>query len=77
MISMIKLKSFQIKFMLKIIYMLNAGIILINFLKLFSKNNIFSLKFQISNFWQFFLLFTFFLEFPLFFPFFSQQEFPR
>jgi hypothetical protein len=61
---------FSNKFDFGIFYVFNVGIIKINLKLLFIRSNLFSLKFLISSFWQFFL------EFALFFPFFPQQQLP-
>jgi hypothetical protein len=54
----------------------NVGIIKIILRTLLTKNNLFPFKFVISNFWQFFLLFTFFFEFALFSIFFPNKNCP-
>jgi len=65
MTSNIKLKKFQKKIDVGFVYVFKVGIIIITLKCLFTRNNLFSLKFVISNFWNFFL-FNFFLEFALF-----------
>jgi hypothetical protein len=64
---------FSNKFDVRIVYVFKVEIIRINFKILLIRSKIF---FQISDpkLFTSFLLFTFFLEFPHFFTFFSQQE---
>ncbi len=66
MISKIEFKCFQINLMLEL-FVFKVGIIKINFNFLFIKNNISFFKFLIPIVLVSFLLFTFFLEFALFF----------
>jgi len=67
--------KFSNKFDVEIIYVFNVGIIRIISKLLFIGNNLFSFKFVISIFGDF-LFFTYFFEFALCFPFFSQQKLP-
>jgi len=60
------------KFDIRIVYVFNFEIIRITFYFLLITSNLFSLKFVISIFWQFFLLFTCFLNLHYFFLFFFQ-----
>jgi hypothetical protein len=64
---------FSNKFDVEIVYVFKVGIIKITFNFLLMGVTTFFSNFD-PNFLASFLLFTFFLEFSLFFPFFSQQK---
>jgi hypothetical protein len=72
-ISKIKINFFQINLMLEF-FLFNVGIIRITFKLLSIRSNLFSLKFVISNFWQFFCYLHFFLNFHYFFHFFPNKN---
>jgi hypothetical protein len=55
-------------------FLFNVGIIRITFKLLSIRSNLFSLKFVISNFWQFFCYLHFFLNFHYFFHFFPNKN---
>jgi hypothetical protein len=78
MVSEIELKNFQINLMLELFMCLSFNLLNL-FLNFYSLGVAPPLFFQICDIKILtkFLLFTFFLEFALFFSFFSQQEFPN
>jgi hypothetical protein len=67
MISNIKIKNFQRHLTLKLFICLILELLKSNLI-FFTRNNLFSLKFVISIFWQLFF------EFALFFPFFPNKN---
>jgi len=67
---------FSNKFDVGIFYVLNVEIIIIILKSLFIKSNIFFAQIFDPTFLASSLFFTFFFEFALFFPFFSQQKLP-
>jgi hypothetical protein len=67
---------FSNEFDVEIVRVFQVGIIITNFQFLYIKSNNFFFQIFYPNVLTHFMLFTFFLEFALFFSFFSQQELP-
>jgi hypothetical protein len=68
------IKKFSKKFDVGIVYVFNVKVIKITFELLLIRSNLFSLKFVISNFWQFFCCLHFFLNLRNFFHFFPNKN---